>query len=251
MPSTPATPVMPVSAPGSAIESSSPERANPPAPPQDGAVFRVPSPLASFRHALPGLVESALVPAVLFYVFLTALGLKGALIAGLAWSYLALVRRLLTRQRIPGMLLVGCAVLTVRTVIALMTGSAFVYFLQPVAATCAVGLAFLVSSLMGRPLIDRFARDFCPLDPDMLVHPLTKKVFGELSLLWGAVMLANAGVVTWFLLTSSVGVFVIERTAASWLFTGAAIAASVLHFSRRMRRGGFTLRWDLGHAATN
>jgi intracellular septation protein A len=186
------------------------------------------------------------VPAVLFYVFLTVVGLKGALIAGLAWSYLALFRRLVTRRRVPGMLLVGCAVLTVRTVIALMTGSAFFYFLQPTAATCAIGLAFVVSTLMGRPLIDRFARDFCPLDPDMLVHPLTRKVFAELSLLWGAVMLVNAGVVTWFLLTSSVRTFVIERTATSWVLTGAAIAVSVLHFSRRMRRGGFSLRWDLG-----
>ena len=90
--------------------------------------------------------------------------------------------------------------------------------------------------------------DFCPLDPDMLVHPLTRKVFAELSLLWGAVMLTNAAVVTWFLLTSSVGAFIVERTATSWLLTGAAIAVSVLHFSRRMRRGGFTLRWDLGGA---
>ena len=204
--------------------------------------------MASARHALPGLIESALVPAVLFYVFLTALGLKGALIAGLVWSYLAVGRRLVTHRPIPGMLLIGCAVLTIRTVIALVTGSAFVYFLQPTAATCAIGIAFLVSTLLRRPLIDRFARDFCPLDPDMLVHPLTRKVFAELSLLWGAVMLTNAAVVTWFLLTSSVGAFVVERTATSWLLTGAAIAVSVLHFSRRMRRGGFTLRWDLGGA---
>ncbi|MGA8724941.1 MAG: VC0807 family protein [Acidimicrobiales bacterium] len=206
--------------------------------------------MASARHALPGLIESALVPAVLFYVFLTALGLKGALIAGLVWSYLAVARRLVTHRPIPGMLLIGCAVLTIRTVIALVTGSAFVYFLQPTAATCAIGIAFLVSTLLRRPLIDRFARDFCPLDPDMLVHPLTRKVFTELSLLWGAVMLTNAAVVTWFLLTSSVGAFIVERTATSWLLTGAAIALSVLHFSRRMRRGGFTLRWDLG-GATN
>ncbi len=212
-------------------------------------MIRVPSPLASIRHALPALIESALVPAVLFYVFLTAMGLKGALFAGLAWSYSALVRRLVTHRPIPGMLLIGCAVLTVRTVIALVTGNAFVYFLQPTAATAAIGVAFLVSTLIGRPLIDRFARDFCPLDPDTLVHPLTRKVFAELSLLWAAVMLTNAAVVTWFLLTSSVGAFIIERTATSWLLTGAAIALSVLHFSRRMRQGGFTLRWDLGTAA--
>lgn len=214
-------------------------------------VFRVPSLRASFRHALPAVIESTVGPFVLFYVFLMVVGLRGALLAGLAWSYAALLRRLVMRQRVPGMLLIGCAALTLRTIIGLTTGSAFFYFLQPTAATCATGLVFLVSTLMGRPLVDRLARDFCPLDPDMLVHPLTRRVFGEISLLWAAVMLTNAGVVTWFLFTSSLHAFVIERTATSWVLTVAAIGLSILHFTRRMRRGGITLRWDLGHVSNS
>ena len=210
-----------------------------------GVVFRLPSPLVSLRHALPGLVESAIVPFVLFYVVLTVAGLRGALLAGLGWSYCALARRLVRRQRVPGMLLLGCAVLTIRTALALATGSAFVYFIQPTAATGAVGLAFLISTVARRPLIDRLARDFCPLEPDMLTHPVTRRVFSQLSVLWAAVMLLNAGVVTWLLLSSSLTTFLVARTATSWVLTLAAVAISTMHFVRATRRRGITLRWDL------
>jgi hypothetical protein len=146
---------------------------------------------------------------------------------------------------VPGVLVVGCVVLTLRTAITFVTGSTFLYFMQPVAATAAIGVAFLISALTRRPLIDRLARDFCPLEPDMLTHPVTRQVFRQLSLLWAAVMLVNAGVVTWLFLTTSLERFVVERTALSWSLTLAAVAVSTLHFTRSMRRRGIHLRWDL------
>jgi hypothetical protein len=103
----------------------------------------------------------------------------------------------------------------------------------------------LISALTHRPLIDRLARDFCPLEPEMLTHPVTRRVFRQLSLLWAAVMLANAAVVTWLFLSTSLASFVVERTALSWSLTLAAIAVSTWHFTRSMRRRGIRLRWDL------
>ena len=210
-----------------------------------GTVFRLPSPLASARHALPALMESTVVPMGLFYLCLITVGIRGALLAALGWSYTALLRRLITRQVVPGVLLLGCVVLTLRTAIAFVTGSTFVYFMQPVAATAAIGVAFLVSAITRRPLIDRLARDFCPLEPEMLRHPVTRQVFRQLSLLWAVVLLVNAGVVTWLFLSTSLARFVVERTALSWSLTLAAIAVSTWHFTRSMRRRGIRLRWDL------
>lgn len=203
----------------------------------------IPSPLAWVRHAGPSVLESAVVPFGLFYGFLAVFGLRGALIGALAWSHLCIARRLVRRQAVPGVLVLGSLVLTVRTIIGLLTGSAFLYFLQPAAATAAVGLAFLGSTLVGRPLVDRLARDFCPLDAELLGHPHVRRVFTQLSLLWAATMLVNAGLALWFLLTSSVQMFVVERTAATWLLTAVAIAASTLHFTRAMRRAGGVVRW--------
>jgi hypothetical protein len=78
---------------------------------------------------------------------------------------------------------------------------------------------------------------------------VTRRVFRQLSLLWAAVMLVNAGVVTWLLLSTSLERFVVERTALSWLLTLAAIAVSTWHFTRSVRRRGIRLRWDLKPAA--
>ena len=48
------------------------------------------------------------------------------------------------------MLLIGALLMTARTVIALMTGSVFLYFLQPTLGTFMVAGLFLVSAPLGR-----------------------------------------------------------------------------------------------------
>src|SRR4051812_40355204 len=83
------------------------------------------------RHAAPRLLEATIVPLVLFYASLWLIGLGAALVAALAWCYGALAWRLLTGRRVTGVLVLGAAGLTVRTILAVASGSAFVYFLQP------------------------------------------------------------------------------------------------------------------------
>lgn len=204
----------------------------------------LPSPLALFRHALPHLVESALVPAALFYGMLWALGLWGALLAALGWAYLALFRRLLARQGVPAMLWLATGVLTARTGVSLATHSAVIYFLQPTATTFLVALAFLVSAPLGRPLAARLARDLCPLDPDLLGRPCVQRFFLRVSLLWAAVFFSNAAATLWLLFSSSLKVFVLDRTLLSWTVTVAAIGVSVLMFRRTLRGEGIALRWS-------
>ena len=185
-------------------------------------------------------------PFVLFYLFLLLVGFRGALVAGLAWSYAALARRFVQRQRPSGVLVLGTAMLTVRTAIAFVTGSAFVYFAQPIAGTCAMGLLFLASALLRRPLTERLARDFCPFDPAVLARPAMRRFFIQISLLWAFALLTNAGFVTWLLFTTSLKAFVVERTLASWVLTGIAIVLSVGWFVRSMRRSNIVVRWGHG-----
>lgn len=117
----------------------------------DAPVLHVPPPLASLRHALPALVEGVLAPFAVFYAVLLLAGLRGAVVAGLAWSHLALGHRLVRRQRPAGTVPLGSAILTVRTAVSFATVSAFVYFVQPTLATAAVALAFLVRVRWGQP----------------------------------------------------------------------------------------------------
>ena len=205
--------------------------------------LELPTPRAMAGHALPQLLESTIGPVALFYGVLLLLGLRGALVVTLAWSYLALARRMITRRRLPGMLLIASGVLTVRTVASLVTGSAFVYFLQPTVGTFLVAAAFLVSVPAGKPLAERLARDFCPLDPDMLKRPYVRRFFLRVSLLWTFVFFSNATLGLWLLLTASVSSFVVLKTLVTLMIVGLAIAVSALWFRRVLHGEGIALRW--------
>lgn len=195
------------------------------------------------RHALPQLLESTIGPAVLFYVILSVVGLRGALLATVVWTYLALGRRVLTGRHLPGMLLIATALLTVRTVAALATGSGFVYFIQPTVGTFLVAVAFLISVPAGKPLAERLARDFCPLDPSLFKRPHVQRFFLRISLLWTVVFVTNAALGLWFLLTQSLGNFVLLKTSVTMTLVAAAIGVSTVWFRQTLRGEGLALRY--------
>jgi hypothetical protein len=184
------------------------------------------------RQGLPAIFEGTIMPLAIFYSALWAIGMWGALIAALTWSYLAVIRRIVSKQPIPGLVLLGALALTFRTALALATGNVFIYFLQPSLGTALLGFAFLASMTADQPLVQRLARDFLPVSPDFFTNPFVRRFFMRISLLWAVVMLANAAVTTWMLFQLPVSVFVISKTGASVVMTGLAIAYSVLWFGR-------------------
>ena len=203
----------------------------------------LPKPGAIVRRSLPSLLEATIVPVGIFYLALHYAGMVGAVVLGLAWCYGAIARRALRRERIPGILLLGAALMTARTIVALATGSMFLYFLQPTLGTVAVAGAFLVSVPLRRPLAAHLADDFCPLPDGFAGHPHVARFFRNISLLWAVVYLSNAALTLWLLVSQPVERFVWMKSLTSWALTGSAIAVSVAYFIRSMRRHGFELRW--------
>jgi intracellular septation protein A len=187
------------------------------------------------RHALPHLVEATFIPLILFYAFLWTAGVWGALIAALVWSWTAIIRRAVTGQRIPGILVLGTVGITARTIAAFASGSVFIYFLQPSLTTVVVAGAFLLSVPAGRPLAERLAHDFVPLDPEVMHLPGVKKVFIRITLLWAFVNLANAIVSIVLLMSQDVGTFVAAKTIGGMLLVGVAIATSTFWFKQALR----------------
>jgi intracellular septation protein A len=194
--------------------------------------FPIPRLTALARHATPHILEATLIPLALFYGGLRLVGLWGALIAALLWSYSSLLRRLLMRRRVPGMLLLGIVGLTARTGLALATGSAFLYFLQPTLGTGLVATIFIGSTVLGRPLAMKLANDFMPLPESLLAHAGVRRFFHRISLLWAGVFLANAGISLWLLVSQSLATFLWTRTLASAVLTVGAVAISTMAFRR-------------------
>ena len=201
------------------------------------------------RHIGRNLVETTLIPLVLFYGAITLYGQVAALLISLGWCYLAVAGRLLRRCRIPGLLVLAALGLTVRTVVGLGTGSLFLYFLQPTLGNALIGAIFL-ASLAGRtPMAERLAEDFCPLPHAFLSHPQVHRFFNRVTLLWAGVQLANAAITIVLLVSQPVTTFLWMRPVVTAVVTAGAIAASVVWFKRSMHRLGVTVSHVDGRAS--
>jgi hypothetical protein len=206
------------------------------------ALFEIPRLRTLARHAVPHVLEGTVAPLVLFLVMLRFVGVWGAVLVGLGWTYTAVARRLVTGQRVPGILVLGAVTLTARTVIAMVSGSVVVYFLQPTLGTALVAGAFLLSVPLGRPLAERLARDFCPIPSKVLANEHVRVFFLRITLLWAVTQLANATVTLWLLLSQSLATFLLAKTLVSWGLTGSAIVVSTIWFKRSMTRHGILAR---------
>jgi intracellular septation protein A len=189
--------------------------------------------------------EATLIPLGLFYLLLQFVGLRWALLAALGWSYLVIVVRLLRRERVSALLLIGTAMLTVRSAVSFATGSAFFYFLQPTVGNFVVGMLFLLSVALGRPLASRLADDLCPLPAHVLNRRAVRAFFTRITVLWALVNIANGSTALWALLSSSLGGVLLARTVGSLTIAGAAVYLSYVWFRRSLRTEGLTLHWGL------
>jgi hypothetical protein len=190
------------------------------------------------RRMVPYVIEATLIPTALFYTFLITFGLRWAIVAALGWTYAAMGRRILTGLPVPGLLVLATLGISVRTVIYLLSGSDFVYFFQPIMRTVATAAVFALSVLVGRPLIARFAADFCPLSPDVQIRPAVVQLFRRLTYLWAAVNAIAAGATLTLLLTVPVAVFVGTAAVSAWILTCSGVVLTVSDSVRTARREG-------------
>jgi hypothetical protein len=134
------------------------------------------------------------------------------------------------------MLMIGVLGFTARSLIALASGSVFVYFLQPSLATAALGAAFLFSIPFGRPLAERLARDFVPFPPGYLKRPVIRRVFMQITAIWALVMLVNAVSSLGLLVSEPLATYLAAKTGASVAVTLAGVVVSAWWFKRTIRR---------------
>jgi hypothetical protein len=194
--------------------------------------------MAVTRRMVPYLVEATVIPTALFYVFLITFELKWAIVAALAWTYAAVARRILRRRPVPGLLVLATLGISVRTAIFLLSDNYVVYFFQPIMRTVATAALLALSVVIGRPLIARFADDFCPLSPDVQCRPAIVQLFRRLTYLWAGVNAIAAATSLTLLLTVPVGVFVGVATVSAWVVTCTGVVLTVSDSVRTARLEG-------------
>jgi len=143
-------------------------------------------------------------------------------------------------RRMPAILILATVGITLRAIVYLCNHNAFVYFLQPILGTSVTAAILLLSIPLGRPLIARFAADFCPLHPDVKERPEVTRLFRRLTFLWAGVNATVAGVSLILLLTVPVSVFVGMKMLIAWSVTCTGIVLSVSDAVRTARGSGLS-----------
>jgi len=180
------------------------------------------------RRGGPKIIEATVIPGVLFYGCLVWGGVGLAYAVAVAWIYGCLIRRVVRHRTVPAILILGAIGITVRTAVAVASGSTFVYFAQPILGTLATGGVFLLSLVIGRPLIGRLAGDFWPITPEMARNPRILTLFRRLTVLWAGVNLATATLTFVWLLCLPLATFVAVKQASGLGITVAAIAVTII-----------------------
>ncbi|MBO3751734.1 hypothetical protein J5X84_37160 [Streptosporangiaceae bacterium NEAU-GS5] len=202
------------------------------------APVSLPGLAALARQAAPRLLEGVIVPLAVFYSALRLIGLTGALAAVLAWVYGAAVWRLIRRRRVSATMILATIAATARVAVALWSGSALVYFLQPELGTICISMAFLASAGARRPLVRKLVLDYIHLPEAVIRHSRVRRFFVRLTVGWAFVLLLNATLSIWLLLHQPIGTYLLVRPLAVAVISCLAFAASVGAFRRVLQRLG-------------
>jgi hypothetical protein len=200
-----------------------------------------PAPRSAFVEAFGGkrgLVDSGL-PAVVF-VFVNSLvgalvdretGLNAAIYSavgtGVAVILLRLVRRETLQQAISGFLGLAVAVWFARR-----SGEARGFFLPGIFFNIGYGLVFLLSALIGRPLVGAIYAAVEGLDSRWREDRRLRRVFAYASVGWALVFASRAVVQGTLYLMDRPGLLAAARLLMGWPLTIAAVALTLAYVRR-------------------
>jgi hypothetical protein len=197
----------------------------------------------------PRLLEASFIPTALFWTALTFGSIGVAYLVAIAWTYGCLGRRLYRGAPVTGVLVLASIGITIRTALAVGSGSTFVYFAQPIIGTVVTAGVFLVSIALGRPLIGKLAHDFWPITEEQAELPRVRRLMVSLTVLWAGVNLATASTTLVLLLSLDLTTFLAAKQITGLAITSTAIAVTIawshrtasaegiIAPSRRRRRG--------------
>lgn len=212
-------------------------------------VIELPRLAVMLRTSGPQLLVTSVIPLVLFYVVFRTAGLGWALLAGLGWSYSTLLRYIVRRRPIPGMLLVSTALLSLRALLAFLTGSVVVYFLQPTCTQLLMAVSFAVTAMWRRPLISRLAGDFCAIPEALTGDRALTHFFRTASWLWSGVFCAISAGTLALLLTQPTGMYLVCSSAVTVSLVLTGIGLSFVLFRRALRGENIRLCWAAAEPA--
>ncbi len=187
------------------------------------------------------IVETTVVPAVLFALLMPRAGLLAALGAATGWVWLAAGIRCWSQGRAPTTLLLSIGAVTGRALLALATSSSVLFLVQPVIGAAVAAAVFVGSALIGKPLTMHLARDFVTVPEHVRSRTRVRRMFRDIALIWGASRFAGAAM-GYSLLHADATTAALGRGLFTPLITITTIALCVGWAAYSLRADGVRLR---------
>lgn len=186
---------------------------------------------AILKHLALSLLMANVIPGALFYLCLRAGNVWTALIVALVWCYGTMAWRISTKRRTSALVFVTVIGLTAKTILALASGSTYVYFLQPAVNDGLVAMFFLLSLVASRPIVAKLAHDFFPMSDEVAKRPRLQQLFWRLTMLWAFICLGKSAVTLWMLESMNLVTFVAVKSilTPTVLVAGAAVTVVLAH----------------------
>jgi hypothetical protein len=178
-------------------------------------------------------IRDALGPIVSFFVGWKLAGLVVGI--GVATLFAAVIYRHERRAGRPAIVVrVAFALVLIRAVVGLTSGSARVYLGQEAGIDLALGLIVLGFLAAGRPLASFFAREIYPFSEDVKGSPEFQRAFRIITVVWGVYFLIRSAVRLTAVLTLSVNGYLLVDALSGAPFLLALLAWSVTYSIRTL-----------------
>ncbi|MDG2427083.1 MAG: DUF3159 domain-containing protein [Acidimicrobiales bacterium] len=191
-------------------------------------------------------VLDSVLPVALFVGLERAWGLAAGVVGATLWSLKVVVGRYRRGEDLGRYLPILMAYFIVRAVIGIVTDSDAVYFGIGIGTKAAIGVALIVTVLIGKPFLVRYAHLVIPFEQPTRDHPRYGKVMGHLTIGLGCYQFLTSAWDIWLFNQTSTGSYVLIRFLVGWPAGTLASLVALLWADRALRRvPGFSGILDL------
>ncbi|MBC8363934.1 MAG: DUF3159 domain-containing protein [Actinobacteria bacterium] len=174
-------------------------------------------------------------PIVLFIGLNRLAGLGWAVLGATVWSVKVAVDRHRRGEAVGKFLPILVGYLVVRGTIGILTDSEAVYFGIGIGTKACIGVALMVTSLVGRPFLGRVFHLALPVDRATRAHPAYLRMTSRLTVVWGAWLLATSVWDVWLFNQTSADGYVLIRALVGWP-TGILLTLGAFWYADRALR---------------
>lgn len=183
----------------------------------------------------PRFARDAFGPVATFYIVFKFVGVIPAVLCATVVSLFGWWWE--RRNERPGVIArIGLGLVLVYAVVGIITNDAETYLAQPVLVNGIYGLVFLGSVVVKRPLASLFAAEMYPFPPEVKASQTWRKVFGNISLMWGVLLLTRSIFRIIALKKLGVDLYVIVNLATGAPTMAAAMSWSIWYGLRGFRK---------------